>query len=76
VGRDLFFAQPRCKWLRPLTNDDDPLSPVGVSISAFGQAKLRLTRADQFDVNLGQNFGVKQRAVLGTPRAVDSVSRA
>ncbi len=32
---------------------------------AFGQTELRLARADQLDIDLGQDFGVEQRAVLG-----------
>ena len=63
------------KWLRPFANDDDTFNSINVSIPAFGQAKLSLTRADQFDIDLGQNFGIKQCAVFGTPRTINSVSR-
>ena len=41
----------------------------------FGKAKLRLARADQLDIDLGENFRVEQRAVLGAPRIVDAVAR-
>ena len=40
------------------------------------QNQLRLARADQFDINLGQQLGIEQRAVLGAPRIVDRIAQA
>jgi hypothetical protein len=40
------------------------------------QNELRLARADQFVLDLGQKFGIKQRAMLGASRIIDGVSRA
>ena len=38
--------------------------------------ELRLPRADQLDIDLGQKLGVEQRAVLGAPRIVDRIAQA
>ena len=35
-----------------------------------------LLAADQLDIDLGQDLGVEQRAVLGAPRIVDAIARA
>jgi len=40
------------------------------------QDQLRLPGADQVDIDLGQKFGVEQRAVLGAARIVDRIARA
>ena len=44
--------------------------------AALGEAELRLARADQLQIDLGQDLGVEQRAVLGAARIVDAVARA
>ena len=31
----------------------------------FGETELRLPAADQFQIHLGQNFGIEQGAMLG-----------
>ena len=38
--------------------------------------QLRLTGADQVDIDLGQEFRVEQRAVLGAMGIVDRIARA
>ena len=40
------------------------------------QDELRLPGADQLEIDLGQELGVEQRAVLGAARIVDAVARA
>src|SRR5262245_21969158 len=39
-------------------------------------AELRLARANQLDIDLGQDLGVQQRAVLDAAAVVDTVARA
>ena len=46
------------------------------ALDRFDQTEQRLPRADQLDIDLGQQLGVEQRAVLGAPRIVDPVARA
>ena len=38
--------------------------------------KLSLTRPDQLDIDLGQKFGIEQRAMLGAPRIIDGIASA
>ena len=38
--------------------------------------KLSLTRADQLDIDLGQEFGIEQRAMFGAPRIIDGIAIA
>ena len=40
------------------------------------QDQRRLPAADQLDIDLGEQLGVEQRAVLGAPRIVDAVALA
>ncbi len=40
------------------------------------EAEIRLLAADQLDIDLGQDLGVEQRAVLGSARIVDAIARA
>ena len=44
--------------------------------AALGQNELRLTGADQFNIDLGQQLGIEQRAVLGAAGIVDRVTDA
>ena len=41
-----------------------------------GQDQLRLPRPDQVDIDLGQQLGVEQRAMLGAAGIVDRIARA
>src|SRR6185312_10681321 len=40
------------------------------------QNELRLPRADEIDIDLGQQLGIQQRAVLGAAGIVDRITRA
>ena len=40
------------------------------------QHELRLAGADQFDIDFGQKFGIKQRAMLGAAGIVDGIAHA
>ena len=42
----------------------------------IGKAKADLAATGQFDVKLGQKFGIKQRAMLGPVAAVYAVAAA
>src|SRR6185437_15708520 len=53
----------------------NPIVSVAAALAALRQTELRLPRADQLQINLGQDLGVEQRAVLGTPRIVDAITR-
>ena len=54
----------------------DAAARVAAARAALGEAELRLARADQLQIDLGQDLGVEQRAVLGAPRIVDAIARA
>src|SRR5262249_13192724 len=69
------FAQPRRQWLRPFPDDNDAFSSICVGLGVFSEAELRLTRADQFDIDLGQNLGVEQCSVFGSVRFIVAVPR-
>ena len=59
-----------------LAQRDGAVAAMAAPLAAFGKTELRLARADQLEIDLGQNFGVEQRAVLGAARIVDAVARA
>ena len=46
------------------------------AICRVGQAEARLPRSDQFQIHLGEQFGIEQGAVLGAPRVIDLVTHA
>ena len=49
---------------------------VGLAGAAGVQAEIRLTAADQFQIDLGQNFAIQQRAVFFTGGIVDAETAA
>ena len=53
-----------------------PIDHVALAADVLGEAKLSLAAADQLEINLGQDFGVEQRPMLGAPRIVDVIARA
>ena len=56
--------------------DDDGFAGQPARHRRLRQHELRLARADQFDIDFGEQFGVEQRAVLGAARIVDGIARA
>ena len=56
--------------------DDYSLTCGGNWRCGLGQNELRLTGTDQFNVNLGQQLGIEQRAVFGAMGVVDRVTDA
>ena len=49
---------------------------MAAPLAAFRKAELRLARADQLQIDLGQDLGIEQRAMLGAARIVDAIARA
>jgi len=74
MRRDIGLAQPWCKRLRPFANNNETLRSIRSTNITLSETKLRLARPYQFDINLGKDFGVEQRAVLRTTRIVDAIS--
>ena len=75
MRRALLCGQPRDKRHRPLAHDDR-LAGDAARHGCLRQNELRLTGADQLDIDLRQQFGVEQRAMLGAAGIVDRVARA
>ncbi len=74
VGFALLWCEPRRQRLRSHPDDGRyDLRPARVVV-AFDQDQLRLARADQLDIDLSQDLGIQQRAVLGAARIVDAVA--
>src|SRR5215475_5432625 len=73
MRRDVGFAQSWRERLRPFANNNETLRAVRSTNVALSQTKLRLARAYQFDINLSENLGIKQRAVLRATRIVDAI---
>ena len=59
-----------------LLANDDAVGADDALGGGLGKAERRLTAAEQFEIDLGQNLGVEQGAVLGAARIVDAVFRA
>src|SRR4029079_11370044 len=59
------FAQPQRQALGSLTYRDDTTNRNRHPFTVLGKTELRLTCTGQFDIDLGQNLGIKQRAVFG-----------
>ena len=76
MGDPLFFRDPGHERYVTLPPRHFAVT-AGACISNFiSQDQLRLPRPDQIDIDLGQEFGVEQRTVLGAARIVDRVARA
>ena len=73
---ELFRCDPRRQWLRAGANDDRRHTDFAATTHARSKAKVGLTRADQFDIDLSQQLGVEQRAMLDPLGVVDLVARA
>jgi hypothetical protein len=76
MRRAVFFADSRRQRRLALPPRHFAVS-AGAGIAGFrSQNELRLAGPDQIDVDLGQQLGVEQRAVLGAARIVDRIARA
>src|SRR5262249_54799487 len=64
VRRKFGIAQPRHQWFGPLADRDNSVGRSHHSPIALGKPKLCLPRTGQFNIHLGQNLGVKKRAVF------------
>ena len=76
VSVELFRHNPRRQRLRARANDDRRHARFAAATHARGKAEVGLPRADQLDIDLGQQLGVEQRAVLDPLGVVDLVARA
>ena len=76
VRRAIGIAEARRKRHLAFAPHRDAVAARAAARAALGQAELRLARADQLQIDLGQDLGVEQRAVLGAARIVDAVARA
>ena len=76
MRRAIGIGDPRLKWHRPLPPRHFAVS-TRARIEGLGrQNQLRLPGPDQIDIDLGQKFGVEQRAVFGAAGIVDRIARA
>ena len=76
MRRAFGVAEAWRQFFGPRAYDGHAVDSIDAALTAFGKAELRLPRADQFEIDLGQDFRVEQRAVLGAARIVDAVARA
>ena len=76
MGRELGFGEPRRQGDRPRPDRARPTVRPPRRRAGLDQAELRLAAADQLEIDLGQNLGVEQRAVLGAARIVDAEAGA
>ena len=67
MRRPVGFADARRQRRIAFAPRDHAIAVAGTAHAAFGEPELRLARADQFQIDLGQDLGVEQRAVLGAP---------
>ena len=67
-------------WLPKRTVASHQRNPHGLdhhlAARIIGKAKADLAATGQFDIKLGQKFGIKQRAMLGPVAAVYAVAAA
>ena len=69
-------GQARRERLRPQADERGSGLHAHGGAAGFDQNELRLPGADQFNIDLGQDFGIEQRAVLGAPGIVYPVTPA
>src|SRR3954447_24577079 len=65
VRDTLGLADARNEWRGAHANDRLAIARLQRARDGLGEAELRLAGADELDIDLGQDFGVEQRAVLG-----------
>src|SRR5262245_59932813 len=71
-----FFGADAGKQRNRPHADRADLHMRGSDASGFLEPELCLPGADQLDIDLGENLGIEQGAVLGAPRVVDAVAQA
>jgi hypothetical protein len=57
--RKFGFAQPRRQLLGPRAHHHYTIGSTRRPLTALGKTELRLARANQFDINFGQDLGIK-----------------
>src|SRR6185369_6021366 len=72
----LAYARGERRLARAGNHDAVVAATADVQLDLFGKPELRLTAADQLQIDLGKDLGVEQRAVLGAAGIVDTVARA
>ena len=65
MGLALALREPRRQRLRSDPDRDHGRGGAGRAAAGFDQDELRLPGADQLKIDLGQDLGVEQRAMLG-----------
>jgi hypothetical protein len=76
MGFAIGIGEPQLKRLDPLPARHVAGAGNTNSLAFRAQTELRLPRSDQVDIDLSQQFGVEQCAVLGAAGIVDRIARA
>ena len=63
MRRPFIGRNARWQWVWPGGRAPIVLHPRGIAAGGFGQTEIGLPAADQFQIDIGQDFGIEQRAV-------------